>query len=86
MVGKKYFEDIWDYDVYKEIGNYKKNVLLIHGEQDDSVDIIYSEYASEVYENVEFYRVKGAGHGVVNQMPEETMGYIFDYLDRKSVV
>ncbi|WP_180998285.1 MULTISPECIES: alpha/beta hydrolase family protein [Eisenbergiella] len=80
MVGKKYFEDIWDYDVYKEIGNYKKNVLLIHGEQDDSVDIIYSEYASEVYENVEFYRVKGAGHGVVNQMPEETMGYIFDYL------
>ena len=80
MVGKKYFEDIWDYDVYKEIGNYKKNVLLIHGEQDDSVDIIYSEYASEVYENVEFYRVKGAGHGVVNQMPEETMGYICDYL------
>ena len=62
-LGRVYAEDIWDYDVYDEIKNYDKKVLLMHGDEDDIVPIRYSERASEVYPDADYYVIPGAGHG-----------------------
>ena len=62
-VSAKYYSDIWDLDVYKEIGKYNGNVLIFHGTQDNLVDFSYSQRAKETYRSAELIVYKGAGHG-----------------------
>lgn len=64
-VGRIYAEDIWDYDPYTEIGNYKKPVLIVHGDKDVIVDISYSDRAVDVYENAKLQVIKGADHAIL---------------------
>ena len=85
-VGRKYMEDVWDYNIYKEISNYDKKVLLLHGDKDSIVDISVSEKASKVYKNAEFYTIQGAGHGFSGNHFEETLTYIFDYLQEINIL
>lgn len=84
--GRPYVEDMWDYDVYEEIGNYKDKILLIHGNADGIVPISYSERAAEVYEDVEYYVIDGAGHGFNGSAFEESIRYIFEYLQEISII
>lgn len=78
--GRPYIEDMWDYDVYSEIGNYTKPVLLLHGDADSVVPISYAERAAEVYPDVSYVVIKGAGHGFRGSSFEEAIGHIFDYI------
>ena len=80
IAGKPYIEDMWDYDVYKEIGNYKKKVLLMHGDQDEIVPLKYSDQAAQVYVDVAYFVIKGSGHGFHGSAFEEAMAHIFWYL------
>lgn len=78
--GRPYVEDMWDYDVYEEIGNYTGKVLLLHGSADGIVPLSYSDRAAEVYEDVEYYVIDGAGHGFHGGAFEEAVRYVFEYL------
>lgn len=78
--GRPYAEDMWDYDVYAEIENYTEKVLLMHGDRDGIVPISYSERAAEVYADVDYFVINGAGHGFSGSAFEEAVGHIFDYL------
>lgn len=84
-VGKNYASDIWDYDNYGEMRNYKKPVMLLHGDRDSVVDISYSERAAESYPDAIFHVIQGAGHGFCDENFEEVMQYIFDYLTKIGV-
>ena len=80
--GRAYAADMWDYDVYSEIGNYNKPVLLMHGDRDGIVPIAYAERAAEVYPDVEYHVIQGAGHGFMGAAFEESMALSFAYLQR----
>lgn len=80
ITGRPYVEDMWDYDVYKEIGNYTEKVLLLHGSSDSIVPISYSDRAAEVYEDAEYHVIDGAGHGFHGGDFEEAIRDIFGYL------
>ena len=84
--GRIYLEDIWNYDAYSEIGNYKKPVMLLHGDEDAIVDVSYSEKAVEVYENAGLFIINGAGHGFSGGHFEEVMVHIFNYLEEIEVL
>lgn len=84
--GRPYVEDMWDYDVYTEIGNYKDKVLLMHGSADGIVPVSYSDRAAEVYQDAEYYVINGAGHGFSGSAFEEAVGHIFDYLQEIGVI
>lgn len=62
-VGKQYVLDMWDLDTYAEIVKYTKKVLLMHGTNDGTVDISYSDRASEAYPDCEYHVYQGAPHG-----------------------
>lgn len=79
-VGRTYFEDLLDYDVYRVIGAYEKDVLLIHGDADGSVPISSSERALEVYPSAELKVLPGAGHGLHGQDAETATEYMLEYL------
>lgn len=71
--GRPYAADIWDYDVYSEIGSYKGPVLLLHGDMDALAPLSYSQRALEVYENARLHVIRGAGHGFVGEQHAEAM-------------
>lgn len=79
-VGRTYFEDLLDYDVYSVIGAYDKDVLLIHGDADGIVPISSSERALEVYPSAELKVLPGAGHGLHGQDAETATEYMLEYL------
>jgi pimeloyl-ACP methyl ester carboxylesterase len=79
-VSRKYFEDMWDYDVYEEIGNFKKKVLLLHGDKDPIVNILYSKRAAEIYGDQEFYVIEGAGHAFSGTHFDKASAHILNYL------
>ena len=62
-LGRKFIEDAFAAEDWLDrIGKYRGPVLLMHGESDKLVPIIYSEMAASVYENVRFVRIPRAGH------------------------
>jgi len=85
-VGRNYAEDIWNYDVYGEIGDFDKRVLILHGDKDNLVDVSYSKRAVEKYNNVEFYLIKGAGHGFEGSNFDEAITYIWQYFNQIDIV
>lgn len=79
-VGRPYVADVWDYDVYSEIGNYKKPVLLMHGDRDSIVPVSYAEQAEKVYSDVEYYVISGGGHGFYGNALDSATNHILRYL------
>lgn len=67
LLGKVYYEDLLDYDVYENINKFKKDVLIFHGDADQVVDISYSEKAIDVYDSAELVVLEGAGHGNLSE-------------------
>ena len=84
--GRPYAEDMWDYDVYEEIGNYTDKVLLLHGSADSIVPVSYSDRAAEVYSDVEYHVIDGAGHGFSGTAFDEAVRYVFDYLQQIEII
>ncbi len=80
-VGRDYFEDVWDYDIYEEIGKYEKEVLILHGDEDNIVPISYSERALEVYPSVRLEIMEGAGHGFSGEDAEKAVNAMVRYLE-----
>lgn len=84
--GRPYVEDMWDYDVYEEIGDYTGKVLLLHGSADNIVPVSYSDRAAEVYEDVDYHVIDGAGHGFHGDAFDEAVRYVFEYLQKIQII
>ena len=84
--GRPYVADMWDYDVYAEIGNYTKKVLLMHGSNDGIVPVSYSDRAADIYPDVEYYVIHGAGHGFSGNAFYEAVQHIFEYLQEIEII
>ena len=84
--GRPYAADVWDYDVYAEIGSYTKPVLLMHGDRDGIVPISYAEHAADVYPDAEYYVISGGGHGFSGSALTQAEEYILSYLQRIDVL
>lgn len=62
-LGRVYFQDARSLTPFKTIGTFEKNVLIIHGDQDDVVPLDYSREAQKCYKNAELVILPGEGHG-----------------------
>jgi dipeptidyl aminopeptidase/acylaminoacyl peptidase len=62
-LGKNFFESIHDFDVFKEIGSYPNNVLILHGDKDEIVPLSYSEKGVSTYKHAKLIVMEGEGHG-----------------------
>lgn len=80
-VGRAYFEPLIGYDIYEDVAGYQKDVLLLHGDQDNIVPLSYSERALEVYPSAELEVISGAGHGFYGENEQLAVEYILNYLE-----
>lgn len=62
-IGKIYYEDVIDMNIFDEISGFDKDVLIFHGTADKLVPMEYSRKAAEVYKSAEFVPIEGAKHG-----------------------
>ena len=82
-----YVTDVIDLDPYEIISKYKGNVLILHGDNDNIVDITYSEKALEAYTeagaNAEFEIIEGGGHMFFNPCHAKTaIKYIKAFINK----
>ena len=70
-----YIQKLKDFDVFSNIGNFEKDVLIVHGTSDFIVPYSYSQHASEIYKNCELHLIEGANHG----FNKENMWYFGNY-------
>lgn len=79
-LGAIYAKDARSFDIYEEIGKYKGDVLICHGDKDTLVDMSYSERAAEVYSSAELKVVKYGEHGFQGKLATEATGYAVEFL------
>ena len=58
----------------------------MHGNADSVVPISYAERAAEVYPDVEYFVIDGAGHGFSGRALDESIRYIFNYLQEAGLL
>lgn len=78
-VGRAYFEDLLDYDIYADIAGYDKDVLMIHGDRDGIVPLSYSERAVSAYPSAELKVIPGAGHGFYGEDAQTAIEDMSEY-------
>lgn len=79
--GRNYATDVWNYDVYGEIGKYMGPVLIEHGSEDSTVPISYSRRAAKAYAHATLDVLKGAGHGFTGDDFDMAVENMLDFLD-----
>ena len=79
-IGKKYYEDILNLDIYKEIARYKGPVLLLHGTNDHTVAYSYSVKANEVYKDSRLIKFENDGHGFNSKNSEKALAYAYEFI------
>ena len=82
ILGKKYAEDLWDVDVYKEACGYDKDVLIIHGTDDKIVSHRHSEEANKLFKKSTLKLIENSDHGFYGDSFNIAIKYINDYLDK----
>ncbi|ADL53366.1 alpha/beta hydrolase family protein [Clostridium cellulovorans] len=79
-LGKRFFETLRGFDIFTHIGKYQRNILIMHGDQDEIVPLEYSQRLRKVYSNVKIEVFQGEAHGfseVGNQrVGEMTLGFV----------
>lgn len=81
-VGRQYYEDLLDYDVYAALSDYTGSVLLLHGDRDKMVPVSYSERAGKCYANAEFVLLPGEIHGFTAAGKRIAAKKTYDFLTR----
>ncbi len=62
-LGGEYARCVIHMDPYEEMAGYEGPVLLMHGTEDDIVDISYARKLKEIYPSCAYLELPGAGHG-----------------------
>lgn len=61
-LGRRYVEDVWDYDAYAAAVSYPGPVLIFQGDADDIVYPQRTRRAAELFPNARLVMYPGAGH------------------------
>ena len=81
-IGKKYVEDIWDYDPFEEIGRYQGPVLLLQGDSDIMVPVSSSDQAARCYKKIDYKVIAGGGHGFLGESYGTALSYMKDFFQK----
>lgn len=84
-LGRKFFETIHNFNIKEQIGNFKKNILIMHGTEDNVVSLNYSIWASEHYKNARIEIFPQEGHGFSEEgnrrMEAMTLCFLHDCME-----
>jgi pimeloyl-ACP methyl ester carboxylesterase len=79
-VGRAYNLVARELDPYGLMGSYGGDVLILHGDQDDLVDLSYSRRAAEAFPRATLEVQEGAGHGFVGSVRERAAARVREFI------
>jgi len=82
-IGKKFYSDIWNMDVFAEIAKYKKDVLIVHGENDPIVPVRYAQKAYDALKYARLTVIPGAGHGFKDDVNTMVEGMMLEFIQSR---
>lgn len=68
------------YDVYEDIGDYTKDVLILHGDADTIVPLSSSKRAQDIYDHAGLLVLPSSGHDFYGDTQQEAIDAILGYL------
>lgn len=80
-MGRRFFTEIRDIDVYDIIGAYEGPVLIVHGDRDQVVKMEYAQRAAATYSDARLRVISGAGHGFNPEEMAQALGHIGAFLN-----
>ncbi len=83
-LGKCFFESLHGFNIFENIGNYSKNVLILHGDKDEIVPVQYSEKANALYPHSSLEIFPGEGHGFSDSGTKKVINSILDFVRTNS--
>lgn len=83
LLGKNFIDDILSVDIFKKATSYDKNVMLLHGNQDQTVPYSTSEKYLEIYETRGvLHTIEGGDHTFNSKKwEEEVLDYTIGFLE-----
>lgn len=85
LLGRRFFESIRDFDIRKQIGRFRKRVLVLHGADDAVVPVSYGEWAASAYPNARLEIFQKEGHGFTpdgdRRMEGMTMAFVHECME-----
>ncbi|MDE5547800.1 MAG: alpha/beta hydrolase, partial [Clostridia bacterium] len=88
-LGRDFVLSLRDIDIYANMASFTKPVLLMHGTNDNTVPLSYSQRASETYPNAELVIYQGEGHGfsaaTMKKVNDKLLAFIDETLLNKEI-
>ena len=79
-LGRRYFLELRDLDIFKKIKKYKGPVLIVQGDKDAVVRMEDARRAVKAYKNARLHVIPGAGHGFNPEEQAENLREIKAFL------
>lgn len=80
-LGRNFVVTMRDFDVYANMADFQKPVLILHGTNDNIVPISYSQRAVKTYPNAELVTYKGEGHGFTPGTMQDVEERLLDFIN-----
>lgn len=84
-LGRDFAVTARDFDIYENMAEFTKPVMIFHGTADNIVNISYSKRASELYPNCWYKTYAGAGHGFTPALMVEVDDYLLEFIQTGSL-
>ena len=78
----RYIDDGATVYAYRESAAYPNNVLIVHGDQDELVDLKYAKQAEEIYRSAELQIISGGHHGFNGAMAVPIAEHTVEFMRR----
>ena len=80
-LGRDFVLTLRDLDIYANMADFQKPVLILHGTNDAIVPISYSQRAAETYPNAELVTYKGEGHGFTSGTMRDVEERLLEFIN-----
>lgn len=84
-LGKCYYEDIYQLNVFESIGNYPGPVKIYHGSHDELVPVEYSKRAIQIYSHADLEIINDVGHGFYGHISKKIGQRIIQFI-KKNII
>lgn len=80
-LGRVFFASMREFNTYDNIGKFDKEILIVHGDEDNIVLMSAVEKAKDIYSKVNLEILPGEGHGFTPEGGEKAMKLVLEYLN-----
>lgn len=81
-MGRRFFAELRNIDIFNIIGKFKRPVLIIQGDEDAIVSLEDSRRARKIYKDARLHIIPGAGHGFKPNEFKESLSQIERFLKK----